>query len=60
MRKFLYAALISLGFLFCVQVLAKMRRIELLLPWYDVSSTGDGIGPEIVNYWKVPVFSLRT
>ena len=37
-----------------------MRRIELLLPWYDVSSTGDGIGPEIVNYWKVPVFSLRT
>jgi len=30
------------------------RRAELLMPWYEVASAGDGLGPESVNMWKVP------
>jgi len=25
------------------------RRSELLMPWYEVASDGDGLGPESVN-----------
>lgn len=50
---YLTSALASLGFLLCIQLLSKTRKSELLLPWYDVTSTGDGISPEVVNYWKV-------
>jgi hypothetical protein len=30
------------------------RRAERLMPWYEVASAGDGLGPESVNMWKVP------
>lgn len=30
------------------------QRSELLMPWYEVASDGDGLGPESVNMWKVP------
>ena len=41
------------GLLICVGIITKFRKSELLLPWYEVVSTGDGLGPETVNYWKV-------
>mmetsp|Transcript_32618 Transcript_32618/g.52523 ORF Transcript_32618/g.52523 Transcript_32618/m.52523 type:complete len:275 (+) Transcript_32618:3-827(+) len=31
-----------------------VKRSELLMPWYEVASDGDGLGPESVNMWKVP------
>ena len=32
----------------------SVGAVELLLPWYEVASDGDGLGPESVNMWKVP------
>eukprot|EP00961_Rhodomonas_salina_P032380 436715-Rhodomonas_salina.2 len=32
----------------------KGRAEQLYLPFYEVASTGDGMGPEQVNIWKVP------
>ncbi len=52
-KLYLFASLSALAFLVCIQVISSARRSELLLPWYDVSSTGDGISPEVVNYWQV-------
>jgi len=43
-----------------VQILAqrthanKARKQSLIMPWYEVASTGDGMGPETVTYWKLP------
>jgi hypothetical protein len=33
---------------------SAIQRSELLMPWYEVASDGDGLGPESVNMWKVP------
>ena len=33
---------------------SAVQRSELLMPWYEVASDGDGLGPESVNMWKVP------
>ena len=30
------------------------REQSLIMPWYEVASTGDGMGPETVTYWKLP------
>eukprot|EP00281_Chroomonas_sp_CCMP1168_P033248 CAMPEP_0206248612 /NCGR_PEP_ID=MMETSP0047_2-20121206/20463_1 /ASSEMBLY_ACC=CAM_ASM_000192 /TAXON_ID=195065 /ORGANISM="Chroomonas mesostigmatica_cf, Strain CCMP1168" /LENGTH=121 /DNA_ID=CAMNT_0053674269 /DNA_START=18 /DNA_END=380 /DNA_ORIENTATION=- len=30
------------------------RGTELLLPWYEVSSIGDGVSPESVSVWDIP------
>ena len=50
-----FAAGITLsGLLVCMVLIRSHHRTELLLPWYDVASTGDGISPEVVNYWRVP------
>ena len=32
----------------------SVGAVDLLLPWYEVASDGDGLGPESVNMWKVP------
>ena len=32
----------------------KAREQSLIMPWYEVASTGDGMGPESVTYWKLP------
>jgi hypothetical protein len=32
----------------------KAKTQSLIMPWYEVSSTGDGMGPESVTYWKLP------
>ena len=32
----------------------KARTQALLLPWYEVASEGDGMGPESVSYWRLP------
>lgn len=34
--------------------LQKARTQSLIMPWYEVASTGDGLGPETVTYWKLP------
>jgi hypothetical protein len=55
--------IVTSGFLICSVMIFRSRRSELLLPWYDVASTGDGVGPEVVNYWQVTrlhSFSLLT
>ena len=33
---------------------SKAKTQSLIMPWYEVSSTGDGMGPESVTYWKLP------
>jgi len=37
-----------------VLVQRKAREQSLIMPWYEVASTGDGMGPETVTYWKLP------
>jgi hypothetical protein len=32
----------------------RARTQSLIMPWYEVASTGDGMGPETVTYWKLP------
>jgi len=32
----------------------KARKQSLIMPWYEVASTGDGMGPETVTYWNLP------
>ena len=32
----------------------RARTQSLIMPWYEVASTGDGMGPESVTYWKLP------
>jgi len=38
----------------------KARKQSLVMPWYEVASTGDGMGPETVTYWKLPPKAVFT
>eukprot|EP00282_Hemiselmis_andersenii_P037831 CAMPEP_0169446034 /NCGR_PEP_ID=MMETSP1042-20121227/10759_1 /TAXON_ID=464988 /ORGANISM="Hemiselmis andersenii, Strain CCMP1180" /LENGTH=236 /DNA_ID=CAMNT_0009557473 /DNA_START=19 /DNA_END=725 /DNA_ORIENTATION=- len=33
---------------------SMLKGNELLMPWYEVASSGDGISPESVNVWTIP------
>ena len=58
-RERLQCAIAALGSAAVVACLVAIvpgggRRAERLMPWYEVASAGDGLGPESVNMWKVP------
>jgi len=54
-HRFLAVLVVGLGLCSIGLVMrSQARRSELLMPWYEVASDGDGLGPESVNMWKVP------
>mmetsp|Transcript_22628 Transcript_22628/g.35403 ORF Transcript_22628/g.35403 Transcript_22628/m.35403 type:complete len:257 (+) Transcript_22628:14-784(+) len=44
----------ALGLVLLSSRLLSPSRTELIMPWYEVASSGDGLGPESVHTWAIP------
>jgi len=51
---FFVAALALVGLAAIDLVRWQTNPVELILPWYESASTGDGLGPESVSTWAIP------